>query len=160
MQGGTIGRRSPLPRRLALHEFALADAVAASAVLAASEAGIEPIERIVVAVGELQQIERELFEFSLTQVLSQQQTPLAGTEFVIEEERARFACRVCEEEFALADVPASSEDQSEAIHFVPELAHAFLRCPNCGSPDYEVLAGRGVTLLRVEGQSIGEEDGG
>jgi Zn finger protein HypA/HybF involved in hydrogenase expression len=40
----------------------------------------------------------------------------------------------------------------EAIHFIPELSHAFVRCPECGSPDFIILAGRGITLERVEGR--------
>ena len=42
--------------------------------------------------------------------------------------------------------------ESESIHFVPELAHAFLRCPDCDGADFEVVAGRGVVLQELEGE--------
>jgi hydrogenase nickel incorporation protein HypA/HybF len=43
------------------------------------------------------------------------------------------------------------ENELEAIHFVPEIAHTYLRCPKCDSPDFEILGGRGVTLQTVKG---------
>ena len=135
-----------------MHEFALADAVVKTALGAAREAGITEIERIVVKVGELQQIQVDLFEFSLAEVLPVVAPELAGAVFEVEEEPARFLCRACEAEFGeteLAD--AEGEEAAEAMHFVPELSHAFLRCPGCGSPDFEITAGRGVTLETVEG---------
>ena len=32
------------------------------------------------------------------------------------------------------------KDESEAIHFLPELAHTFIRCPQCGGPDFHERA--------------------
>jgi hydrogenase nickel incorporation protein HypA/HybF len=43
--------------------------------------------------------------------------------------------------------------EAEAVHFIPELAHAFLQCPSCGSPDFEMLAGRGVSIGSIEAES-------
>jgi len=137
-----------------MHEFALADAVVAAALDEARRNGLSTIDRIVVTVGELQEIEQELFEFSLTQVIPLQEPLLEGTEFVVEGEAASFACRACSREFSAADVEAS-EDEREAAHFIPELSHAFVRCPDCGSPDFEIVAGRGVTLRRIEGHAAG-----
>ena len=42
---------------------------------------------------------------------------------------------------------------NEAIHFIPELAHAFLECPSCQSPDFELLQGRGVSIGAIEGDT-------
>ncbi len=136
-----------------MHEFALADAVARTALQAAREAGIEVVERVTVRVGELQRIRKDLFEFSLTEVIPTVAPELAGVDFEVEEEPALFRCRVCELEFGLPDLAdAGGEDAAEAIHFVPELSHAFVRCPDCGSPDFEIAAGRGVTLESIEGR--------
>ena len=56
-------------------------------------------------------------------------------------------------EFALADLRGPVDhDQLESIHFIPELAHAFMACPGCESPDFEVLEGRGVWIECVEGR--------
>jgi hydrogenase nickel incorporation protein HypA/HybF len=135
-----------------VHEFALAQAVIDAAVQAAERGGITRITKIVVGLGELQQIERECFDFALKEVIPLSDASLAQTQITIETEPARFRCRPCEHAFTLADArPLESNEESEAIHFIPELAHAFVRCPRCQSPDFEVLAGRGVTLQSLEG---------
>lgn len=141
-----------------MHEFALADAVVATALRAAADAGIDRIERIEVSVGELQRIRPDLFEYSLTEVLPRGLPALDGVEFAVTVEAVRFRCRVCGREFGRDEAGAADEEELEAIHMIPELAHAFLRCPECDSPDFEIIAGRGITLERVEGRG-GEEDG-
>lgn len=136
-----------------MHEFALADAVVKAAVRAAREAGIDRVEAVVVRVGELQQIATDLFEFSLSEVLPAGDPLLEGARFVVEREAVVFRCRVCGREFGTGDLgEAPGADEAEAVHFIPELAHAFVRCPGCGSPDFDILAGRGVTLERIEGR--------
>jgi hydrogenase nickel insertion protein HypA len=142
-----------------MHEFALADAVVRAAQQEAQQAGIDRLERIAVKVGRLQRISRELFEFSLTEVMPAVAPELSGVEIEIEEEAVLFRCRVCALEFGEAEI-ADSDDEAvaEAMHFVPELCHAFIRCPGCGSPDFEIVAGRGVTLELVEGLAAAGED--
>ena len=44
-----------------------------------------------------------------------------------------------------------TEEISEAIHFVPEMAHVYIKCKECGSPDFEVIEGRGVWLATIKG---------
>lgn len=136
-----------------MHEFALAEAVIATALETAAKEGIARLSRIVVRIGELQAIEREPFELALRQAIPAAESRLARTRIVVEDEPARFRCRPCDVEFGLDETggPLPHAD-SEAVHFVPELAHAFLRCPGCGSPDFEVLQGRGVTLQTLEGE--------
>lgn len=139
-----------------MHELALADAVVKAALHAADDAGMSSIERIFVKVGELQQIEKDLFEFSLTNVLPAQDRRLAGVVFDVAQESVRFECRACGTEYGRDDVDLESGDESEAIHFIPELSHAFARCPSCKSPDFDITAGRGITLARIEGS--GDDD--
>lgn len=137
-----------------MHEFALADAVVKAAVRAAREAGIDRVEEITVRVGELQQIERDLFEFSLSQVLPAADPALEGVRFVVEAEPVLFHCRVCGRDFGTGDLGDEADaDAVEAMHFLPELAHAFVRCPGCASPDFDIVAGRGVTLEKIEGRA-------
>ena len=137
-----------------MHEFALADSVVKAALQAANEAGIERIERIVVKVGELQQIKKDLFEFSLTNVIPAADPRFADVTFDVAEEPVRFECRVCGTGYGRDDVDIDAGgDQGEAVHFIPELSHAFARCPSCGSPDFDIAQGRGITLERVEGSS-------
>ena len=135
-----------------MHELALADSVVKAALRAAADAGMDHIERIVVKVGELQQIERELFEFSLTNVIPAHDSRLREAEFEVLEEKVRFKCRSCDHEYGRDDVAIDREgDQGEAVHFIPELSHAFARCPECRSPDFDITQGRGITLERIEG---------
>ena len=142
-----------------MHELALADSVLKAALSAADDAGLDRIERIVVRVGELQQIKRDLFEFSLTEVLPAQDVRLAEVEFDVSEEPVRFQCRSCSTDYGRADAGIDNDgDEGEAIHFIPELSHAFARCPSCGSPDFDIQAGRGITLVRIDGSS--EDDPG
>ena len=140
-----------------MHELALADAVMKAALRAADAAGMDRIEKLVVKVGELQQIERDLFEFSLTSVLSSQDERLAHAAFDVTEERVRFGCNACGRDYTRDEISLAGSEQGEAIHFIPELSHAFARCPDCGSPDFEILAGRGITLERIEGSSTDDE---
>jgi hydrogenase nickel insertion protein HypA len=137
-----------------MHELALADSVLKAALTAADEAGMDRIDRIVVKVGELQQIKRELFEFSLTTVLPAKDARLSGAQFDVSEEPVRFECRSCGTGYGRDEAGIDGDgDQGEAVHFIPELSHAFARCPSCGSPDFDIRAGRGIMLERIEGSS-------
>lgn len=135
-----------------MHEFALAEGVAVTAVEAARKEGLQRITRLTVGIGELQQIERELFTGALREVMPAVHPQLAGVELELIVRPARLRCRACGQPFDLqAGNSELTEDQAEAIHFVPELAHTYLRCPACGSPDFEVREGRGVWLEEIEG---------
>ncbi len=137
---------------LIVHELALAEAVVRAALDTAVENGISRLSRIVVQIGELQSIQRETFEFALREVMPASEPRIAATRIDLELEPARFRCRPCGRAFALADTEGfADEETSEAVHFIPELAHAFVRCPDCNSPDFEVTAGRGVLLRELEG---------
>lgn len=136
-----------------MHEYALADAVVTAALDAAAKERMRRIHRIDVRVGELQRISRDLFEFALKEVLPAAESRLETTEIVVTIEPARFRCRPCGREFALADTPPPADKrEAEAIHFIPELAHAYLRCPGCRSADFEVIEGRGVSIGAIEGE--------
>jgi hydrogenase nickel incorporation protein HypA/HybF len=98
-------------------------------------------------VGELQQVDREALLFALDQL----RTPIMGrARFTIEPIPAKMRCRVCGEEWIFRR-EALSEDEAEAVHFLPEMAHVYIKCPRCGSPDFEVSEGRGVWLASVRG---------
>ena len=135
-----------------VHEFALADAVMRCAREAADDEGLSRVATIGVRVGELQQIEPEVFAFALAEVRPTDDSRLADTEVTVDVEPARFRCRACDRSFGLDEAGDSDEHAAEAIHLVPELAHAFLRCPACGSPDFEIAAGRGVTISSIQGE--------
>lgn len=133
-----------------MHEWALAEAVVATARKAAPERQLRTVTAIRVRLGELQRVEREIFETALQQMLSQESALLQKARAVIEIEPASFRCRPCAREWTLQSAKISPEE-AEAIHFIPEMAHVYLRCPNCASPDFEIVGGRGVWLAALEG---------
>jgi hydrogenase nickel incorporation protein HypA/HybF len=142
-----------------MHELALADAVVKAAVRTANERGLSRIDRIVVGVGELQQIDPDLFRYSLTSVLGTADPRVAGVAFDVRDVEVAFTCRACGAAFGRRELEAvGNETALEAIHLVPELAHAYVRCPSCASPDFEVTAGRGVVLERIEGEGDAGRD--
>jgi hydrogenase nickel incorporation protein HypA/HybF len=135
-----------------MHEYALAEAVLRAAVDAAVREGFARLVSVEVRVGELQRIDPEAFAQALEHLRPASEPRLAGTRLDVEVERATFACRACGGAFSLAEAAGGpDEDALEGIHFLPELAHAFLDCPACHSPDFEVRGGRGVEISRIEG---------
>ena len=135
-----------------MHELALAEGVVVTALRAAEGRGLTKIGKITVRIGELQQIERELFEHALKEVLPATDERLTGAEIELQTEHSKLTCRVCCRSFSFSEATSSlSPDEAEAVHFVPELAHTYVSCPDCGSPDFEVVAGRGVWIESIEG---------
>ena len=136
-----------------MHEWALAEAVISSALKAAEQEGIREITGLRVNIGELQQIDVEVFEFALKEV-SQPQRPMMGkAEIELKTEKAILKCRSCGHEWDFDEaLNGLSEEEAEAIHFVPEVAHVYIRCPKCDSPDFEFMKGRGVWIESLEGE--------
>ena len=130
-----------------MHEWALADAVieATSAALAGRKPSC--LRAVTVTVGELQAIDHEIFTFALNTLLEDR--PFRSAAYHLETEAASFRCGSCQREWALADTLGLTDESREAIHFLPEAAHAFVRCPTCGSPDYRVQKGRGVSIASL-----------
>jgi hydrogenase nickel incorporation protein HypA/HybF len=136
-----------------MHEWALAEAVISTAIKAAEEEGLTEITGIKIKIGELQQIDREIFEFALREIIQPQRPIVRKAKTDLEIERAILKCRICDEEWAFGDaLKELTEEQSESIHFVPEIAHVHIRCPRCSSHDFEVVKGRGVWLDFVQGE--------
>lgn len=86
-------------------------------------------------------------EFALSQL---RKAEFQNAKFRIERARARLRCRACGHTWVFSKEKLD-ESMVEAIHFVPEMAHTYVKCARCSSPDFEVLEGRGVWLLSVKG---------
>jgi len=130
-----------------MHEWALAEAVISTTLKIAEEKGLKEIIELKIKIGELQQIDQEIFEFALSQLRS---PLLKNAKFSLETVNAELKCRVCNHKWKFS-TKNLNEDVSEFIHFVPEIAHTYLKCPKCGSPDFEILTGRGVWLDSIKG---------
>ena len=136
-----------------MHEWALAESIITAAVDAAEKEKLKKITEIIVQIGELQQIERDIFEFALNEIMKVQGAKLKNTKIIIEVEKSMLKCKNCEHEWSFSDMKKKlSEDESEAIHFVPEVAFVHTRCPKCGSPDFEITRGRGVSIKSIKGK--------
>ena len=136
-----------------MHEWALAEGAVSTAIRIAQEEGCREITKIKIKMGELQQIDKDIFEFSLKEIIQLQNPMVAQANIEIEEEKAMLKCRVCGQEWAFSDaVKDLNDSERESIHFVPEIAHVYITCPTCQSPDFEFVKGRGVWLDSIEGE--------
>lgn len=136
-----------------MHEWALAEGVLDTVREVARKEGLRRVTRIEVRVGELQSIDREVFAGALRHVLPSEHGDLEAAAIDVQTDPARFRCRACGASYGFADVAGNlDDDEIESIHFIPELSRAHLQCVSCGSPDFEVTAGRGVRLHAVEGE--------
>ena len=132
-----------------MHEWALAEAVISAASKLAEERGLKRVKLIRLRIGELQQIDLEIFKYALDQI-ARERLPEARFEMTVED--AEFRCRVCGRVWRFRRDELDPSVQ-EAIHVIPEVAHAFLKCPSCGSSDFEVIKGRGVSIESMVGEA-------
>ena len=130
-----------------MHEWALAEAVVASVSEVAEKEHLKEVVEVRIKVGELQQIDGEIFEFALEQLKT---AKFKKTKFTVETAKAILQCRFCDNKWAFSREKLDP-NLAEAIHFVPEMAHTYIKCPRCGSPDFEVIEGRGVWLESIRG---------
>jgi len=138
-----------------MHEWALAEATVETV---RREARGRRVLGVRLAFGELQQVDRDIFLAAVVDL-----APDAGIDaaaFTIEAEAARFACRSCGRAWPLADALELDDARREAIHLLPEAAHAYVRCPGCGSADFDVTAGRGLTIVSLEVEEAGAPGSG
>lgn len=130
-----------------MHEWALAEGVIMTATQIADEQGLDQVTEVIVMIGELQQVEHDVLEFAFQQL----KTPLfEKAKFILKSQPGKFKCRNCGNQWTFEN-QEMTEDVSEAIHFIPEMAHVYIKCTECCSPDFEVVEGRGVWLATIKG---------
>jgi hydrogenase nickel incorporation protein HypA/HybF len=130
-----------------MHEWALAEAVITAATQFAEKEGLKRVTEITVKVGELQDVERGIFRFALSQL---EPESFKGAKFHLITAKTKLSCRVCGNTWIFRKEKLD-EDISEALHFVPEVVHTYIKCSKCGSPDFEIVEGRGVWLESIKG---------
>ena len=131
-----------------MHEWALAEGVIETVKRHLASRKNARVIRVNLLLGELQSVDREIFLHGLR--IQVKDTPLTSNIFHFGTAKAIFRCRKCENEWNLEDIPDLSEEDREAIHFLPEASKAYMRCPNCHSPDFLVEGGRGVSIESIE----------
>jgi len=130
-----------------MHEWALAEAVIAAATEIARKEKLKQVKEVTIKIGELQQVEREILVFALKQL---KPANFTNTQFHVTKGKTKLKCRACSNIWFFQKSKLNAET-AEAIHFVPEAAHTYIRCPRCGSPDFEIAEGRGIWLENVKG---------
>ncbi len=148
MLAGAIRLIYALHNGFFMHEWALAEAVIKTASEIAKKEGLKKITEVTVKIGELQQVERPIFRFALSQVKPEN---FKEAKFRLSTAKTTLKCRVCGNVWVFKK-SSLDKNTAEAIHFVPEVAHTFIKCPNCGSPDFEIAEGRGVWLETIRGE--------
>lgn len=125
-----------------VHEWALAESI----IYYLMDQGYRRIKVLKIKLGLLQGIDKEILSFSLGELASMNNLEIGSV--VIEEEEPLLKCNTCGYTWS---IPASalSEEEREAVHFVPEAINAFTKCPRCGSRDFTVVKGRGISSIEV-----------
>jgi hydrogenase nickel incorporation protein HypA/HybF len=134
-----------------LHEWALAESVVNTVLKYKEERNLTKVNKVLIKIGKLQQIELDIFKSALKDISKMKE--IEG-EFIVEEDNVSFQCRICGREWGFEEgVSRLKEHESEYVHFIPETIRVYSRCPECGSPDFEVLKGRGVWIDYIEGET-------
>ncbi len=128
-----------------VHEWALAEAVIN---YIKDVKKIKHVKVLKLGLGILQSVDEEILKFSIKELSKIK--GLVIDEVITEEEPAVLKCRSCGFEWTY-EPSKFPEDIREAIHFVPEVAHAYIKCPKCGSRDFNIVSGRGVRIIEVVG---------
>ncbi|MCX8095287.1 MAG: hydrogenase nickel incorporation protein HypA [Caldisericia bacterium] len=132
-----------------MHEWALAEAVVESSLRLSKEKNIEKVNEIYIKVGELQNIDIEVFDYAFKELIKD--TLLKNSKIIYETQEAILKCNNCRNEWKFMESFKNlSEDEKEAIHFIPETLHIYIKCPKCGSIDFEIINGRGVFLEDIK----------
>jgi hydrogenase nickel incorporation protein HypA/HybF len=135
-----------------MHEWALAESIIVAALNAAEKDKLKKINEIVIQIGELQQIEKDIFDYALKEIIKLQNKKLKNTKIRIETEKGKLNCNNCKYTWYFSEMKEKlAEGERESIHFIPEVALVYARCPKCGSPDFEIVKGRGISIKSIKG---------
>lgn len=112
-----------------MHELSIADNIINCVKDAAAKRGMKQLSKIGVRIGSLSSVDPEALTFGFD-VLKREQG-MGDCELVIESVATKAKCRLCANEFAVAD-----------FVFV---------CPQCGSSQCDLLSGQELEIAYYEG---------
>lgn len=136
-----------------MHEWALAESVVSTVLRVAQEQGLKEITTVKIRMGELQQIDMEVFQFGLKELFGTHSDVFKNTSVEVEKDEAILTCRVCGKQWSYREeLSKLDRDTAESIHFLPETVHVYIRCPECKSPDFEITQGRGLWIEWIRGE--------
>jgi len=129
-----------------LHELAIVEALLTSVLNLAEKHEVRFFKKVIVSVGELQRFDRELLRGLIADFLNR--AGISFEEIVVDEELAFFQCNRCGFKWNLVDMELPDYVR-EAVHYLPEAVYSLIKCPSCGSRDYDIKSGRAMRV-RVE----------
>ncbi len=139
-----------------MHELALAQGIINTIVEISKQNSIKKVSLVEISVGQMSQIDVDVLKFWLKEL--SKGTPVEGADFRLSVEETKYRCRTCSHEWRWKDIEkdilrmfCGEEECDNPLHFIPELASVFIRCPKCGSPDFEIIGGTGVKIMRIVG---------
>jgi len=141
-----------------VHEWSLASGIILTLKKIVEEKKARGVREVKIVVGELSQIDKDILRDAVTTLAEEELGYKVN--IVMEEEKARLKCNTCGYEFGFNEAFEQlkrifcpdlkpGEECENPVHYVPELVSTYVRCPRCGSPDIEIIAGRGVWIKTV-----------
>jgi hydrogenase nickel incorporation protein HypA/HybF len=130
-----------------MHEWALVEKIVSAASRIAREKGLRKVTRVEIKIGELYQAELDALRFALSQL---KQKEFKNTEFNIQVVRTKMKCNACNHEWSF-NKSKLNDEILESIHISPQLIHTYVKCPECGSSDFEITHGRGIWIESIKG---------
>jgi hydrogenase nickel incorporation protein HypA/HybF len=135
-----------------MHEWALAESIILTVINESKNKKLKIINEINISIGELQQIELDIFDFAIKEILKEY-NELNKVKINIKIDESKLKCKICNHTWKFRDISKElNEDESESIHFIPEVAFVHSRCPKCKSPDFEIISGRGLSISSIKGK--------
>ncbi len=138
-----------------MHEWALAQSIIVTAQNVSKKEKLRKVNRVKIILGQLQQIDSGVFKGALEDITKDKRYSefMKSADFEIEQEPASLKCRKCGSLWQAKDnINNLNYNESESVHFIPDLSHLYIRCPKCNSPDFEIITGRGVWIDSIEGE--------
>ena len=99
-----------------MHEWALAESILTATVEESKKEKMKKITEIEINLGELQQIEKDIFKFALNEIIKEQGEIFKNVKITIKTEKSTLKCKNCENTWNFSDIKKKlSEDEGESI---------------------------------------------